>query len=199
MIEALCRLMLIRIVFAETRAAEPYRQLRHGSAHPRDSIDIPPCSQPFTGIFHSFRRAHYFNAFMALVAILCEPLIVALANVPFKPGHVFEGYLVSTWLSVAILLLMLGGLVWKLIRREGSGANFAERPSSIAGILMLICGSHMLMDFGGMAELREQERNRAVHGWGKRYAMGKMIGLDGVERVGVDEDIFFGRRTSSAM
>ena len=136
---------------------------------------------------------------MALVAILCEPLIVALANVPFKPGHIFEGYLVSTWLSVAILLLMLGGLVWKLIRRDGARAELTERPSSIAGILMLVCSSHMLSDFGGMAELRERERNKAVHGWRKRYAMGRLIGLDGVERVGVDEDKFFGRRISTAL
>ena len=124
---------------------ELYRQLRSGSALPRNSILVSSCSQPFTGLFHSLRRAHYFNAYIALVAILNEPLIVCLANVPFKPGHAFEAYTVATWLSVAILLMMLAGLIWKLCRWDT--VDVKRRPGTIAANLVQICGSHMLVDF----------------------------------------------------
>ena len=88
---------------------------------------------------------------------------------------------------------MLAGIVLKLCRRDSFGANVARRPDTIASTLMQICGSHMLVEFGGLEELKDRERDKLVRRWGKRYAIGDLVGLDGVARVGVDEDIFFGR------
>ena len=133
---------------------------------------LSPRSNPFTGFFHSLRHAHFFNAYISVVAILCEPLIFCLANVPFKPGHSFIGYTVATWLAVAILLMMLFGVAWKLCRKDANGADAARRPDTIAGVLVQICGSHMLGDFAGMAELDEKRRNRTVMGMGKKVCYG---------------------------
>lgn len=132
-----------------------------------------------------------FNAYISLVAILCEPLTICLANIPFKPGTAFIAYTVATWLSTVILALMLIGIVWKLSRK--GVADSIHRPDTIAGVLVRLCGSHMLYEFSGMAQLTKSARNRAVGTWGKRYSMGRLIGVDGLERIGVDEDIFFPR------
>jgi hypothetical protein len=63
-------------------------------------------------------------------------------------------------------------------------------PETLAGVLALLCGSHMLSDFRGMARLGKEERDRIVSGWGNRYALGNVVGVDGVERETIDEAIF---------
>ena len=125
------------------------------------------------------------------MAILCELLIICLANIPFKPGTVFLAFTLSTWLSVAILALMLIGIVWRLLR--GRVADTVRRPDTMAGMLVRLCGSHMLPAFAGMAHLSNNDRASAVKSWGKRYAMGTLIGVDGAERLAVDEDVYFSK------
>lgn len=169
---------------------EPYRQLLHGDAKAVDSILLAPRSNPFTGFFHSLRHGHFFNSYISLVAILCEPLIVALANIPFKPGSNFLAYKVATSITVAVLFLMLIGIVWMLCRRRTPG--MMRRPDTIASVLLALCGSHILGDFSGMAMMDGKTRDRTVNDWDKRYAMGRLIGVDGVEREGVDESMFVG-------
>lgn len=170
---------------------EPYRNLQRGSAHPRHSILLAPHSNPFTGIFYSLRHGHFFNAFYSFVAILCEPLIVCLANIPFRPGTAFLAYTIATWLSTVVLVLMIVGIIWRLFRTSAAVANAIKRPDTIAGMMFQICGSHMLGDFAGMAHLSKRTRDDTIRSWGKRYNMGTFVGTDGMQRVGVDEDIFF--------
>jgi hypothetical protein len=176
----------------ELRTMEPYRQLLHGDAKATDSILLAPCSNPFTGFFHSISHAHFFNAYTSLVAILCEPLIVALANIPFKPGTAYKAYLVSTYISVAVLAMMLIGIIWFLSRKKTPG--MVRRPDTIAAVLLSICGSHVLGDFRGTAQMDERTRDGVVREWEKRYAMGRLVGEDEVEREGVDEDMFVGQQ-----
>ena len=56
--------------------------------------------------------------------------------------------------------------------------------------MVALCGSHMLEDFAGMSTLGRKERDLIIKGWGKGYSMGTLIGIDGVEREGIDEDVF---------
>ena len=91
----------------EIRSMEPYRQLLHGEAKGVDSILLVPHSNPFTGLFHSLAHKHFFNAYISFVAILCEPLIVSLANIPFKPGEAWKAHTVANWMVVAMLSMML--------------------------------------------------------------------------------------------
>lgn len=167
---------------------EPHRSLQQGSAHPWHSILLAPSSNPFTGVFQSLRHGHFFNAYYSLMAVLCEPLIVCLANIPFNPGEAFLAYTVATWLSTGILGLMLIGIFWRLSRLKI--AQTIQRPDTIAGMMFQICGSHMLGDFTGMAQLTKRARDDAVRSWGKRYTMGRFVGTDGIQRLGVDEDVF---------
>jgi len=47
-----------------------------------------------------------------------------------------------------------------------------------------------LGDFRGMGELEGRERDEIVKGWGKKFEMGHLVGVDKAERWGVDEGIF---------
>lgn len=167
---------------------EPFRQLLTSGAKAGDSILLAPHSNPFTGIFYSLRNGHFFNAYLSLVAILCEPLIVALADIPFKPGSVFTAYRVSTYISIGVLSMMLIGIMWMLCRKRTP--VLIRKPDTIASILLYLCGSSMLEDFQGMSRMGRKERDAAVRSWDKNYAMGSVIGVDGVEREGIDESLF---------
>ena len=193
-----CRGCLILTHDAEIRAMEPYRQLLHGNAPAADSILLAPHSNPYTGLFYSLRNRHYFNAYISFVAVLCEPLIVALANIPFKPALAFIAYKACTYISIGVLSLMLIGLVWMLCRK-GTTRLSTNRPKNLAEVMVTLCGSHMLEDFAGMSTLERKERDSIIKGWRKGYSMGNLIGIDGIEREGIDEDMFIDDQRRSSL
>ena len=176
---------------------EPWRQLLRGSVPASDSILLAPHSNPFTGFFYSLRNRHYFNAYISFVAVLCEPLIIALSNIPFKPALTFIAYKASTYITIGVLSLMLIGIVWKFCRKGTSGL-IANRPANIAELMIVLCGSHMLGDFADMSRFTRRERDAIITGWGTEYSMGSLAGVDGVERVGVDENKYIGRSRQSS-
>ena len=167
---------------------EPYRQLLAGGAKASSSILLAPHTNPFTGIFYSLGQRHFFNSYISLVAILCEPLILALSYIPFKPGLAFTTYRVSTHLTIGVLSMILVGIIWMLCRKRMS--DLVRRPDTVASVLLFLCGSSMLEDFKGMALMACMERDAIINRWDKRYAIGSVIGVDGTEREGIDESIF---------
>lgn len=68
-----------------------------------------------------------------------------------------------------------------------------RRPDTIADVLLSLCGSHMLGSFRNMAQLSKHTRDDIVEQWDNRYSMGRLVGVDGVEREGVDESMFVGQ------
>ena len=44
-----------------------------------------------------------------------------------------------------------------------------------------------------MGQLDKRTRDNIVRDWDKRYSMGRLVGVDGVEREGVDENVFVGQ------
>ena len=141
---------------------EPWRQLLHGCASASDSILLSPDSDPFTGCFNSLRQRHYLNAYFSFVAILCESLIVALANIPFKPGLAFIAYKSCTYIAIAILSLMLIGLTWMLSLKRSPGL-MVRKPEKLAEVMIALCGSQMLEDFEGMSTLGTRERDAIIN------------------------------------
>ena len=91
----------------DLRANEPYRVLPEGKAHAGDSILVLPHSKSHTGIFSSVEHIQCFNAYASLIAVLCEPLIVAIANEPFNPTRAFEAYLIASYFPFGILSMIL--------------------------------------------------------------------------------------------
>ncbi|KAI4259555.1 MAG: hypothetical protein L6R42_004523, partial [Xanthoria sp. 1 TBL-2021] len=185
----------------DLRATHPYHLLllASSSASPkaRQSILASPPSNPFTGLVYSLRRMTWLPGWLSTVAVLTEPLIVALANIPFQPGTAWMAYRASTYVTIGVLSFMLLGLVGVLARRKLNGelvrrGTEAARERTVGRVMGLVCGSCMLGEFRGLAELDEKSRDEVVQGWGKRYWMGQLVGVDGVERWGVDEDIFVG-------
>ncbi len=112
---------------------------------------------------------------------------MALANISFKPGLAFIAYRACTYITIAVLSMMLIGIAWMLCRKK---TPVFERPETLADMMIALCGSRMLASFKDLSDLDTRERDAVFGGWGKRYAMGTVIGVDGVERDGIDEQDF---------
>ncbi|KAL8955985.1 MAG: hypothetical protein Q9193_006349 [Seirophora villosa] len=182
------------------RATHPYRLLLHASwpssaPSARESILASPPTDPFLGLVSSLQRKAWSQSWLSLVAISTEPLIIALANIPFKAQATFEAYRVSTYVAIGVLSLMLLGLlgVLNVLREERVSGEEAMRGIEVAGdravgsLMRLLCGSSMLSDLRGLAEMGTEGRDSVVMGWQKRYNMGDVVGVDGAERWGIDE------------
>ena len=50
----------------------------------------------------------------------------------------------------------------------------------------------MLSDLAGMTIMRSHKRYQIIKEGDTRYAMGSLVGVDGVEREGIDENLFIG-------
>lgn len=96
------------------------------------------------------------------------------------------------YIAIAVLSLMLIGIGWMLCTKRVLGLN-KSRPDNIAELLIALCGSQMLDDFAGLSRLGVRETDAIIKACGKEYSMGASIGVDGVERNGIDEDIFIKR------
>jgi len=83
--------------------------------------------------------------------------------------------------------MMLVGITSMLCRKK---TRAFRRPETLADMMIALCGSRMLADFKGLSALDRRERDAVVGDWGKRFAMGSVVGVDGVERDGIDAQDF---------
>jgi Protein of unknown function (DUF3433) len=170
---------------------EPYRNLSAGNAQPRDSILIRSVSNPIAALATAVVRARFHLAVLVFNTLLSEVLIVSLSRIPFKGDSIYIAYVASSRLITAIIPFMLVTLMWVALRRRQT-ADLPRRPDTIAAVLSYLCGSSMLQDFQGLSTVDGRTRDGVVVKMGKRYKLGKIVGVDGVGRVGIDEDFFAG-------
>jgi len=81
---------------------------------------------------------------------------------------------------------MLVTLLVILVRIGRFGSSGQDVPNTVVGKCVLLCGSGMLGNFGGLAETEARERRAAIEGWGRKFGLGRVNGVDGVARRGVD-------------
>jgi hypothetical protein len=135
-------------------------------------------------MFSCLRWKHYFVAYVAFITLLAECLTVALSGVPFSSALSYEAYTVSTFLSVAIIAMML--ITIPVIALRGRDLMMPRKLDNIAAVLLYICGSPMLTSFGGLSLLDTKTRNRRILNMGRMYRYGLVMGVDGQLRMGVD-------------
>ena len=105
-----------------------------------------------------------------------------LANVPFSPFQTWTTHRVCAWLTVGILAVMILVLVleWAFVRYPYLPVD----PITLAGGLYYICDSEMVHDFNRVFAIGENLGKWS--GGGKRYTFGRMVGVSGHKRIGVD-------------
>jgi hypothetical protein len=170
---------------SEIRTLEPYRNLSLRPFPARDTILVTSKSHPIVALTSAVFRLRPFLALIAFDTILAEILTVVLPSVPYKGESIFLAYSSSAVLAISIIAFMLASLVWVAVRATRALA-LPRRPDTIAAVLLYLCGGKMVKDFQGLAVVEERLRDRVLVRMEKNYWLGKVVGGDGVERVGID-------------
>ena len=106
---------------------------------------------------------------------------------PFSPGQIYLELLVCSYMSMAILALMVIAIVMLLLLRWRRALDLPRVPDTLAAVMAYVCASRMLDDFEGLECLDKDERDRKIAVMRKRYGYGQIRGVDGVVRWAVDE------------
>jgi hypothetical protein len=170
----------------EVRTYTIYRRLVTSPVLARDSILLSTTTHPVTTIPHALRHRAFFLATISFLAFLAEALIITLAAVPFSAGETYAAYHVSSYISITILVIMLGALVGVFVWRRGN-PRLPREPNTLAGVWSYLCASRMRGAFEELGDLKKGELDRVVGGMGKTYFLGWKAGMDGVERWTVDD------------
>ncbi|KAH7395537.1 hypothetical protein BKA64DRAFT_708932 [Cadophora sp. MPI-SDFR-AT-0126] len=182
----------IRLFWDYARTAihkhEPYYNLKKG-APAASTVLLTPSPNPIPGMFRAIRRLAIFQFIIDLSTVLCDPLTVSLANVPFSSGMTYETFVICVWISVSILGLMLLTLSVVLVRIGRFGGE-VKVPNTLGGKMKLLAGSHMVERFRHLGDMDTETRNNIVKGWGSTYKIGTVFGVDGIRREGVDFEEF---------
>lgn len=164
--------------------SEPYRQLWLHPQSAKKSIMVSPPTSVFTGGFiGSLRRGEVWMSIVGFTNILAKITPILLSNIPFSPIQTWEMHLVCAWSTVSCLAFMILVII--------CGFFFIKHPplpvdpGSLAGRIYYLCDSHVVDRFQGMSGLSAAECEKKVD-VRKRYRFGKMIGVSGELRVGVD-------------
>ena len=120
---------------------EPYRHLAKGKAPATETISVEASSTPITSLFSALRRKYIFHASVAFGAILAEVLTVLLPVIPFHSSTSYRAWKVSTYLSVAILFLMILTLISVFVRRKSP--RLPRQPHTLAAVISYVFSSRM--------------------------------------------------------
>ncbi|KAI9777735.1 MAG: hypothetical protein M1816_004598 [Peltula sp. TS41687] len=170
----------------EVTILEPYRTLAHGRSKPERTILLSRNLSPFLTLVTSLYRCSFFVSFIAAISCLAEVLIIILGGIPFSHGTLFKAYLVSTYLSIAILSLMLLGMVALYLRPRGP--SLPHMPDTIGAVWSYLCGAGLLEDMADMSTLNERTRDRLVRDSGHKYTLEERRNMDGTTRWTIDYD-----------
>lgn len=187
--------LFFKYVDEDFRRLEPYRRLIAGPSLADDSILVPIWVSPYSAVMPALRRRHFLVASIATVAILSEFLPILLANVPASEAVTELARVICTWLSVAILALMLVCAFGLMLRPASALYLLPRRPENIGAVLRYIVGpdrkgdGSMLENICNLTFVSGRKRDQVVRRGGKRYQLG--WASDG--ELCIDEDMFIRR------
>ena len=148
----------------------PYASLSKTAA-PQPTILLKKHTFPLTAFLPLFYNHHYLAGSVALVGLISEFLVVALAGLPYRPGQQRGEFLFWAVVSISILALMIIMLIIVNIWRTKLPA-LMRKPGDIAAVMTYVAGTGMVRDFEELSQVRTKERNREIERLGKSYAYG---------------------------
>ena len=165
---------------------EPFRRLHTGHATPESTILISRSLFHVTAFFTSLYRRSYFIALVAFVAVMAEVLIIILPGVPFNSSEIARSFTISSYLSIAILALML--VVLAAIWLRPKGPALPRTPNTLGTLCLYLCDSQMRFELSDMAYMKKGERDYAVRDLEREYVLLSGLGDNGEIRWRVDYD-----------
>jgi len=164
----------------------PYRRLAQRPSKPSSTILFTPHNTPVFSTLHALRHGYFFVAALTVITLLAEALNIVISGVPYAPGQVWLQLLLSSYISLAILGIMLVAIVVVIVRRF-SEPVVPRKPETLGAVMSYLCGSRMCDDFDGVEGLSEEARDRRTGALGKRYEFKEALKRNGRTGWRVDE------------
>ena len=171
----------------EVHVLTPYYTLSRHSSQANNTILLRKRSLPYTAVFSMIYHKHFYAASLAFTAILADVLVISLAGVPYSPGQVWMEFIVCSYLSMAVLGVMIVTLIILLVWRRKS-PDLPRAPDTLIAVMSYVADSNMLEDFEGAEDMSKKELDNRINGLGKVYGYGWSLGVDGQKKSMVDEE-----------
>jgi hypothetical protein len=174
------------MVFQDVQNFAQFTRLHAGPQKAKMTINKKGYALPIFAIVPLIKAGYLVPAAAAVVTLLSEVFVIALAGLPYRPGQLRAEFLFCGIASIVLLVLMiimLGVVVWW--RRKLP--HLPRKPNNVAAVMTYLAETTMTRDFEGMAGRKRKERNREIEGLGKRYAYGLRVDEEGRKRWVVDE------------
>ncbi|KUI69366.1 hypothetical protein VM1G_11646 [Cytospora mali] len=147
----------MEMVFRSVAIMSPYLQLSNDNLPAERSILLSPPTNAFYGIYSAVRQRHLYLGVLSFTTILGELFLpVTLSHVPFSLIETYKTQVVCTWISIAILGLMILVLVASFFI---DWPHMPVDPRTVAGAMYYVCDSWMLETMRGMSTLSKKDRD----------------------------------------
>ncbi|CAN8098525.1 unnamed protein product [Discula destructiva] len=171
-------------VFRCVAVMSPYVKLSQAARHSGQSILCSPPTNAFYGMWSAYRQRHLYLGFLSFTTLLAELCLpVTLSHVPFSAVETYMTQFVSTYLSVAILGLMMISILASFFIKW---PHMPVDPRTIAGAMYYVCDSWMLGALEGMSTLRKEDRDLDMRFMRHKYGYGRIGGMNWQNRMGFD-------------
>ncbi|KAK3066457.1 hypothetical protein LTR53_017191, partial [Teratosphaeriaceae sp. CCFEE 6253] len=164
----------------------PYTRLARHPSPAKSTIPFTPHNTPVFATLGALRHGYYLVALLTFTTLTGEALNIVISGIPYATGQTWSQFLVSTYLSLAVLGLML--LVCAvLIFSRTREPKVPRHPDTVGAVMSYLCASQVLRDFEGTDGQDEGERDRRIRLLGKRYTFEERRRGDGRHAWTVDE------------
>lgn len=156
----------------------PYIRLHKRPSSPSSTILMTSTSTPISSTIRTLRNRYFLASAITMMTLAAEGLNVVISGIPYANGQRRIEFVVSTYMSIAILGVMIIVTVIIIILRLLE-PKIPRKPTTLGAVMSYLCSSRMLDDFEGVECLDEQTRDRRVRSWLKKYEFTETVRRDG--------------------
>ena len=155
----------------------PYLRLSRGPSPARHTLLFTPSSTPISSTIRALLNRYIFAAAVTFTTLIGEALNIVISGIPYASGTTWMQYIVSAYMSLAILAIMIivAALIIVLRIRE---PKIPRKPDTVGAVMSYLCASRILDEFEGMEGLDEKTRNQRIRAVGKKYEFTETVRRD---------------------
>ncbi|CZT18315.1 uncharacterized protein RCC_04159 [Ramularia collo-cygni] len=150
----------------------PFNQLANGPAS-FDTLSFSPTITPILSTWRAMSRGYWFAGAVTIMTLLAEVLSIAISGVPFATGQTWMNFLVVTYISLAILGVMILTAIAVISHRKCE-PKIPVVPDTLGVKMSYLVGSRMLVNFDGNAGVAGENWLRSG-----RYKFESVVEKDG--------------------
>lgn len=165
----------------------PFIRLAKRPSSYTSTMAFSPSIVPVIATIRALRSRYWLAAAVTVVALSSEALNIVISGIPFSPGQVHSQFVVSAYMSLAILSLTIVVAFVALVLRRRQ-AHVPIPPYTLAAKMSYLVGSNILDDFAGSEYQSAGVRDERLRRMRKSYMLRERLLPDGERRTVIDAD-----------